>query len=282
MSRSTSDGMEALELIRPRGHERVIDLVEEAGHDVSDWGNFKGGPAKASMNPRYCYQWAFTQRDKPVILSIWFEQMQVVGERVFQDLNVRQEGLAAPSPVRRTRSGRFDDALQLAWREKLPLRVIVCEGDMRDITVEQESSSSVQKRLLDPIPWALTAYDWQTGRALIERAAAPRFIDQHDLAALESEVRVREVSGRAFSRSAEVRQRVLSRANGKCEFCGTPGFQTPHGVYLETHHIQPLAQGGSDSTQNVIALCANHHREAHHGKHRADLAATFSDLVRAG
>ncbi len=282
MSTTTSAGMEALDSIRLRSHARVIDLVEEAGHDISDWGNFRGGPAKASVNPRYCYEWAFTQHDKPVILSIWFEQMQVDGDRVFQDLNVRQEGLAAPSPVRRTRSNRFDDALQLAWREKWPLRVIVCEGDMRDITVEQESGSSVQKRLLDPSPWALTSYDWDTGRARIERAAAPRFIDQHDLAELEAEVRVREVSGRAFSRSAEVRQRVLSRANGKCEFCGTPGFQTPHGVYLETHHIQPLAQGGGDSTQNVIALCANHHREAHYGKLRADLAAAFKDLVRAG
>ena len=282
MTASRTGGMQTLDSIRPSSHVRVIDLVQQAGHDVSDWGNFKGGPAKSSVNPRYCYEWAFTQPEKPVILSIWFEQMQVDGERVFQDLNVRQEGLAAPSPVRRARSKRFDEALQLAWRQKRPLRVIVCEGEMRDITVEQESGSSVRKRLLDPSPWALTSYDGNTGRALIERAAAPRFIDQHDLAALEAEVRVREVSGRAFSRSAEVRQRVLERASGKCEYCGTPGFQTPHGVYLETHHIQPLAQGGSDRTENVIALCANHHREAHYGELRNDLAKAFEALIFRG
>ncbi|MBD8527828.1 hypothetical protein [Pseudomarimonas arenosa] len=48
--------MEALESIRPSSHVRVIDLVEQAGHDVSDWGNFKGGPAKALVNPRYCFK----------------------------------------------------------------------------------------------------------------------------------------------------------------------------------------------------------------------------------
>ena len=37
------------------------------------------------------------------------------------------------------------------------------------------------------------------------------------------------------------------------------------GVYLETHHVIPLSEGGSDTQRNVAALCANHHREAHHG-----------------
>ena len=32
---------------------------------------------------------------------------------------------------------------------------------------------------------------------------------------------------------------------------------------IETHHIIWLAQGGSDSTDNVVALCPNCHRKMH-------------------
>ena len=37
---------------------------------------------------------------------------------------------------------------------------------------------------------------------------------------------------------------------------------------METHHIVPLSEGGSDGDDNVAALCPNHHREAHYGVDR--------------
>ena len=42
-------------------------------------------------------------------------------------------------------------------------------------------------------------------------------------------------------------------------------------IYLETHHIVPLHEGGDDTSENVIALCPNHHREAHYGEKRNDM-----------
>jgi 5-methylcytosine-specific restriction protein A len=42
-------------------------------------------------------------------------------------------------------------------------------------------------------------------------------------------------------------------------------------VYLETHHVVPLHENGEDSVNNVVALCPNHHREAHHGERRAEI-----------
>src|SRR5436309_803038 len=35
---------------------RLIDLVEEAGLDVTDWGNFARGDKWAAANPKYCYE----------------------------------------------------------------------------------------------------------------------------------------------------------------------------------------------------------------------------------
>ena len=42
-------------------------------------------------------------------------------------------------------------------------------------------------------------------------------------------------------------------------------------LFLETHHVVPLAEGGADSLDNVVALCPNHHREAHLGARHAIL-----------
>jgi 5-methylcytosine-specific restriction protein A len=72
--------------------------------------------------------------------------------------------------------------------------------------------------------------------------------------------------GRRIIRDAMVRQYVLSRAEGKCEFCNSLGFLQVGGRrYLECHHIENLAEGGADTIDNVIAVCANDHRAAHFG-----------------
>jgi 5-methylcytosine-specific restriction endonuclease McrA len=71
----------------------------------------------------------------------------------------------------------------------------------------------------------------------------------------------------SYARDKKVRDAVLRRAKGKCEFCGKLGFRTRSGKrYLETHHVIFLANDGADKLTNVIALCPNDHREAHFGK----------------
>jgi len=80
------------------------------------------------------------------------------------------------------------------------------------------------------------------------------------------------VSGVTYARDPKVRRAVLLRAKGKCELCGKQGFLQPNGErYLEAHHIIALANEGADRIGNVIALCPEHHREAHFGKRRNEL-----------
>jgi hypothetical protein len=70
-----------------------------------------------------------------------------------------------------------------------------------------------------------------------------------------------------YIRDQKVRDAVLLRAKGRCEFCGELGFMKPDGSrYLESHHIIALADDGEDRLSNVIALCPGDHREAHFGK----------------
>ena len=75
---------------------------------------------------------------------------------------------------------------------------------------------------------------------------------------------------------------VLGRANGQCEYCNEPGFVMGNrNIYLETHHIIPLSEKGSDDVNNVIALCPNHHREAHFGIHKNELREDFLNLIKS-
>lgn len=77
-------------------------------------------------------------------------------------------------------------------------------------------------------------------------------------------------------RDDRVRKRVLKRAQGRCEHCGELGFKRLNGSYfVEAHHIISLAEQGPDTLDNVIALCPNHHREAHFGEGREQLEAEF-------
>ncbi len=83
-----------------------------------------------------------------------------------------------------------------------------------------------------------------------------------------------------YVRNPRVRAAVMLRAGGTCEYCGDQGFTDLGGIpYLECHHIVHLAKDGKDKRTNVIALCPNHHREAHLGKNRVSLEQDMTRIV---
>ncbi|NII11738.1 HNH endonuclease signature motif containing protein [Oleiagrimonas sp. C23AA] len=276
-----------LEDIRPTTHQRVMDLVADAGIDVSDWGNYKRGPDHAASNPKYCYEWAFVEPEQRVVLCLWFDHMLEEEGYVRQRHNFRRFAMEleriSGKGTWAKRARALDTAIQDAARDKLPLRVIICEGEIRDVEEEGSEASRVHRRLLDPQPWAVTAYDWMTGDAVLTRSASPNaFADQFTLAEERSASAQRvAVSGEKFVRDPGIRAAALARAQGQCEFCGERGFSMSDGrTYLETHHIIPLSEDGPDATENVIALCANHHREAHYGIGRQKMRETLQAKLR--
>lgn len=79
-------------------------------------------------------------------------------------------------------------------------------------------------------------------------------------------------SGYTYLRDQRLRDRVLQRSRGVCEYCESPGFLKEDGTrYLESHHVIALANEGEDRETNVIALCPNDHREAHFGARRLQM-----------
>ena len=85
--------------------------------------------------------------------------------------------------------------------------------------------------------------------------------------------RTREVVSTQYVRDPAVVAWVLQEANGVCECCQCPAsFAKPSGdPYLEVHHLRRLADGGSDTVSNAVALCPNCHRELHHGQNQMQL-----------
>jgi hypothetical protein len=269
--------------LMPHDSPKVMDLVAAAGVDVAPWARSKKGTVRnPASNPAYCYDWAFIQPGQVVVVNLWHEEIEERDGQLSRELSLRewsemQRQSSALQPSQRSaasrRASHMDKAIEYAYDNRLKVRVIVGDGPRRDRSnPEPQKPSRMERRLLDPEPWSVQQYDHATGKCRLTRGTVPTFTDQFSTTE-DQPPRQLEVNGKAWERDRCVRAAVLVRANGICEFCGCPGFRTFGGqTYLETHHVVPLSEGGPDHERNVVAICPNDHREAHHGERR--------DLIR--
>jgi 5-methylcytosine-specific restriction enzyme A len=227
-------------------------------------------PGKRKGNPRFAFEWAFIAEDRFVILSLWYRDLTMSDNDVICIANFRRMAGERTTEdrisKRAARAMRADQAVRDAFEQQLPIRVIMNDG----------SVGQVQARDLDPASWKVTGYCVKSGEFELSRDSIRPTV-----------VRRRPTHSIFFGengpmRSDHVREQALQRARGRCEYCGSPGFRTRTGtLYLETHHIEPLAEGGADHETNVIALCPGHHREAHFGFDSLALREKFMAALSA-
>ena len=273
----------------PLEHPRVMDLARDAGVDVSGWGDYKGGEHRAASNPKYCYEWSFHVPGRLVVLNIWHAQLRGANGKITFTGNLRESAAfyanVPGKSVWRKRAEAFDHHVALAAADGLPVRTIICDGDIRVHLDAEARASKVRARVLDSAPWAVRSYKQSSGRFVLLRGALPhRLADQfHSVDAPGAPTETRNVAGIVFVRDPSVRRHALVRAAGRCEWCGSLGFTTDDGsVFLETHHVVPLNEEGPDTVSNVVAVCANHHREAHFGLGRTTMRQRLLRFLKTG
>ena len=90
------------------------------------------------------------------------------------------------------------------------------------------------------------------------------------------------VSVTQYTRDPQVKAWILDNANGVCESCRISApFLNPNGQpFLEIHHLRRLADGGSDTISNTVALCPNCHRELHYGINSNSVKKVLYDKIK--
>ena len=77
----------------------------------------------------------------------------------------------------------------------------------------------------------------------------------------------------SYSRDPHVVAWILMKSRGHCECCDKPApfKKSDRDFYLEVHHLKQLADNGSDTVTNALAVCPNCHRELHYGENKKKL-----------
>lgn len=261
---------ETLAALKPDSKPNVIDLVREAGIDVSDWSRPSGA---ASNNPKYCYEWCFEDGER-TLLNIWFENMAERDGKIVQDLNMRERASSETGP-RRRRALDFDAAVQRAFGEGREVRAMILHRPV-------EGTGEATGRKLDPQSWHVRSYDKGTGAFTLARGtgAAPK-VGVYDPATQEfNEGQQRERLARHRKRERKARAakiaQALEQGDGRLH-CEVPGcgfdFLAVYGEagrgYAHVHHLVQLSDlpetGGTVRLSDLAIVCANCHAMIHRG-----------------
>lgn len=89
-----------------------------------------------------------------------------------------------------------------------------------------------------------------------------------------------------FIERGTIAHKIKEHTGYKCMICEAQklpalGFKKRNGIsYIEAHHVEPVSTGktGVLSINNIITVCANHHRQLHYGNSRVE--ETTSDYFK--
>ncbi len=65
------------------------------------------------------------------------------------------------------------------------------------------------------------------------------------------------------ARGTSVHHQVVARDGDRCQWVYEDGSKCEERKWIDHHHIVPRAEGGPDTVDNMVSLCAGHHRMVH-------------------
>ncbi|GAB9084685.1 hypothetical protein [Bradyrhizobium diazoefficiens] len=153
--------MAGLSAIKPTTKPLVIDLVREAGVDVGDWSNFKGN--NPAVNPKYCYNWSFQKPGELIIALLFHDDLSVVDGEIIHDQNIRlRDGRLGGKGAAQwnKRAKELDENLLTAYRDGLPVRAIILEGEKRNHFMQIRSRPTLKSGYSIPCSGPSPATTW--------------------------------------------------------------------------------------------------------------------------
>lgn len=271
----------------------MIDLLEQAGADISDWSNYDGPPA---ANPNYCYNWSFLQPDKFIVTCLWHDELIENDGGISFASSMRKAWNGRGAANMKRRAADFDHNLQQAYQNALPVRAIIIAGTRRSDDDPETAPSRVKQRFLDPEPWAVTSYDFATGQFVIARGVLP-FSDVEpsdpEYSAYEGELRLRYIKHRRREYSLRAKKIMAAKIeNGgrlrcevpRCDFDFFERYGKTGEDFAHVHHTVPLAEaadtGRNTPLKELKIVCANCHAMIHRGGQCRDMATLIPEPSR--
>lgn len=264
-----------LEALLPSKKHNVMDLVAQAGIDVTAWHYVDGQPySQPPSNPNFCYNWSFGSQQEDYVLCVWHKGLSERNGRIVYECDIASHTRRLRHEFARSsldgtqrrrllnqirRSEAFEAAVASAFYSGRPLKLILNIGDTRNDDEFADAASQVSERSLDLKPWY--AHTLEEGDSLIVRGEAPPTLHAPDPRSdamppespgeddkwREGQIRVRRGQG-AF------RDKLLEAYGRRCTVTGT--VLEP---LLEAAHIVPHAQGTDYRTSNGLLLRADIH-----------------------
>ncbi len=252
--------------LKPKSKPLVMDLLDQAGMDVSHWSeNFKGKSPAA--NPNYCYNWSFEQPGEFIVACLWYDNLSPHKGTAAYRLRPRSRRSRRKEPganVWNRRADDFNKHLRLAYEEQLPVIAIIGDGTQRNPADTK----------------AITEYNPSTGECTVVRGAKPIIsaIASSDLVLSWFEGTGKQAFVFHRRREGKARRAKIKEAlqNGRliCEVtnCGFD-FERRYGKlgagYAEVHHLEPLSiapkEGRPIMLDQLAIVCSNCHVMIHRG-----------------
>ena len=71
--------------LKPTEKRLVMNILAEAGFDVSDWSRYRGKSPAA--NPKYCYNWSFEQPGEAFAVCLWHPELEEKDGEIYSSFN---------------------------------------------------------------------------------------------------------------------------------------------------------------------------------------------------
>lgn len=242
------DAQVLLNGLRPTESLRVVDLLKEAGVDVTAWGiNKKKEVIDPYTNTYRNSKWTFGGGHEPIVACFWWEDIALTEKKIFLNGDARgkanewsnkladgqkSKGEASRLRPKINKAQDVDRAMSEAYLRRKPVRVVILDGFSANVEDAATSSSSASKRLLDKAPWFVHSYN-PTGRyELVRDVPMPvvvpkdpfdgaddpaedyefqKFIDDSAISETEKEALIKARVGQGY-----FRQELMKRWKGGC------------------------------------------------------------------